>query len=269
MKSIPVNLLFTSFMIIVLRFPAQAAGPGSQPEPGNRIRRDTVAVPLHTDTAARVNDVPSGAPAPPLRVSPKAVRKPNFYEGHAYTFGGHVGISSARAVNSSGDIISSPVTGLTAGVFIQHGLNIFGGRTELNYSRMGFTYNSNGSKGQILNDYLSLATLATLTIRHRVQLQLGTQQGYLLSSKDSNGPGTAGGNPITALNRFDFGLTGGLEVYPYNGFTLGIRYNLGLTSLVKRQDNSTASYIPFLQQAGGYNVRNGVLQVLIGYQLPL
>lgn len=290
MKPLSIYILFSCCLGILPGSSARAALCASPFQPGNQVRRDTVIMPSETpsppaardtaksDTAAGIKPVqaplpaatgPAGSVARPLPAKTPAIKKTNYYQGKNYTFGGHLGLSSARAINSSGDIISSPVTGFTAGIFLQHGFNLFGGRTELNYSRMGFTYRNNGSTGQILNDYLSLATLATLTIRHRVQFQLGTQEGYLLSSKDSNGPGTSGENPITAFNRIDFGLTGGLEVFPYTGFTIGLRYNLGLTNLIKRQDNSAASYIPFLQQANGFSVRNGVLQLLIGYQLPL
>lgn len=204
-----------------------------------------------------------------LAPKPKTVRRPNYYEGKNYAVGIKAGLNFARAINSSGNIISSPSTGLVAGVFFQHGLKILGSRTELNYSRQGFNYDNNGQNGHVTNDYLALLTMTTLTILHRVQLQLGTQEGFLVSSKDSNGPGAKGTNPISAFNRFDFGLAGGIEVYPYTGFLVGLRYNLGLTNLIKRPDNNAANFFPFYQQYNGYNVRNGVFQVFIGYQLPL
>lgn len=200
---------------------------------------------------------------------PKTVKGPNYYEGKNYAIGIKAGLNFARAINSSGNIISSPTTGLVAGIFFQHGLKILGSRTELNYSRQGFNYNNNGQNGHVTNDYLALLTMTTLTILHRVQFQLGTQEGFLLSSKDSNGPGVKGTNPISAFNRFDFGLAGGIEIYPYTGFLVGLRYNLGLTNLIKRPDNNAANFFPFYQQYNGYNVRNGVFQVFIGYQLPL
>lgn len=199
---------------------------------------------------------------------PKPAR-PNYFAGKNYSIGARLGIAFARAINSSGNIISSPNTGLLAAIFLQRGLRLFGTRTEVNYSRQGFSYNNSGQIGHIRNDYLSLLTLSTLTILHRVQLQFGTQEGYLLSSTDSNGPGTKGGNPITAMNRFDFGLAGGVEVYPHRGVLVGFRYNLGLTNLIKRQDNSVANYVPFYQIYNGFNVKNGVFQVFAGYQLPL
>lgn len=204
-----------------------------------------------------------------LAPKPKTVRRPNYYEGKNYAVGIKAGLNFARAINSSGNIISSPSTGLVAGVFFQHGLKILGSRTELNYSRQGFNYDNNGQNGHVTNDYLALLTMTTLTILHRVQLQLGTQEGFLVSSKDSNGPGAKGTNPISAFNRFDFGLAGGIEVYPYTGFLVGLRYNLGLTNLIKRPDNNAANFFPFYQQYNGYNARNGVFQVFIGYQLPL
>ncbi len=200
---------------------------------------------------------------------PKPIKRPNYYEGKNYAVGIKAGLNFARAINSSGNIISSPTTGLVAGVFFQHGLKILGSRTELNYSRQGFNYDNNGQNGHVTNDYLALLTMTTLTVFHRVQLQLGTQEGFLVSSKDSNGPGAKGANPISAFNRFDFGLAGGIEVYPYTGFLVGLRYNLGLTNLIKRPDNNIANFVPFYQQYTGYNVKNGVFQVFIGYQLPL
>lgn len=204
-----------------------------------------------------------------LAPAPKTIKQPNYYEGKNYAIGIKAGLNFARAINSSGNIISSPTTGLVAGVFFQHGLKILGSRTELNYSRQGFNYDNNGQNGHVTNDYLALLTMTTLTILHRVQLQLGTQEGFLISSKDSNGPGAKGTNPISAFNRFDFGLAGGIEVYPYTGFLVGLRYNLGLTNLIKRPDNNAANFVPFYQQYNGYNVKNGVFQLFIGYQLPL
>jgi len=196
-------------------------------------------------------------------------KRVDYYAGKNIVVGFHTGLTIARAINSSGDIISRPTSGLMAGLYYQHGLRLFGGRTELNYSRQGFQYNSNGSQGHIKNDYLSLVTMTTLTVAHRAQFQFGTQEGFLVNSQDSQGNSAGKATPLNAFNRFDFGLTAGVEAYPYLGTVIGFRYNLGLTNLVRRPDNSLATYIPFYQIANSYNVRNGVFQIYVAYQLTL
>jgi len=273
------SVLWSCLLLLAFwQLPLQSRGQVRQPDTISRRKdsliqargkidslRDSVAhlktKLVHTDSAAQTYESHHAVFVPKKRV--------DYYAGKNILVGVHTGINIARAINSSGDIISKPTSGLMAGLYYQHGLRLFGGRTELNYSRQGFQYNSNGSQGHIKNDYLSLVTMSTFTVAHRAQFQFGTQEGFLVNSQDSQGNSAGKATPLNAFNRFDFGLTAGVEAYPYLGTVIGFRYNLGLTNLVRRPDNSLATYIPFYQIANSYNVRNGVFQIYVAYQLTL
>src|SRR5437764_6991563 len=107
-----------------------------------------------------------------------------------------------------------------------------GFRTELVFSRQGYTYDNGGSNTDVLNDYIYLPQLSTFTIGKRFQLQLGGQVGFLLNAKKTT---DSKDSSITDLmNKFDYGFVGGVEIYPINQLIIGARYNLGLGKLYKQ-----------------------------------
>jgi hypothetical protein len=115
-----------------------------------------------------------------------------------------------------------------------------------------------------------LAQLMAINITHFVQIQIGTQIGYLLSAKsDSNKVSTGNVQADKALdyyNRVDFGFSGGLEVRPFMGIIVGARYNLSVTNLYKIPDNTSQTPPSFVPSTSDLNFKNNLVQVYVGYR---
>lgn len=141
--------------------------------------------------------------------------------------------------------------------------NGIGYRSELVYSRQGYSFDDGGKNTDVMNDYLYMPHLMTFTIAKLVQLQAGGQVGILLNSKLS---GTRDTTITGLMNRFDYGFAGGVEVYPVKGLILGTRYNLGLGKLYKRYEQSPATPYPLPFNPSTTNLKNGILQFFIGYR---
>src|SRR5690349_12897339 len=123
--------------------------------------------------------------------------------------------------------------------------NGLGYRSELVYSKQGYSFDDGGKNTDVMNDYLYMPHLMTYTIGKVVQIQAGAQIGVLLNAKKTSG---SKDSSITDLmNRFDYGFAGGVEVYPFKGLIIGTRYNLGLGKMYKKyQPTSTTPYpLPF------------------------
>jgi hypothetical protein len=159
-------------------------------------------------------------------------------------------------------------TGFMASVFLspapkKTGL---GYRTEIVFSRQGYSFDGGGKNTDVLNDYVYMPHLTTFTIAKVVQLQAGGQVGYLLKSREKN---QQKDSTITGLmNRFDYGFVGGLEIYPFKGVIVGGRYNLGLGKLYKRYEtaaaNPTPYPLPFNPETTDF--KNGLFQFFVGYR---
>ncbi len=139
-----------------------------------------------------------------------------------------------------------------------------GYRTEIVFSRQGYSFDEGGKETEIQHDYIYLPQLTTYTIGKHLQLQAGGQIGYLLKaqkkteSKDST---------ITNLmNRFDYGFAAGIEIYPFNGFIVGGRYNLGLGKLYKRYEQQSGNPYPLPFNPETTNLKNGLFQFFVGYR---
>jgi hypothetical protein len=156
-------------------------------------------------------------------------------------------------------------TGFMASVFLAPSVKTgFGFRTELVFSRQGYSFNEGGQNTDVLNDYVYLPQLTTFTIANKVQLQAGAQIGYLLKSREKTAQKDS---TITGLmNRFDYGFVGGVEVYPFKGIIVGGRYNLGLGKLHKQfEATATNPYpLPFNPKTTDY--KNSLLQFFVGYR---
>lgn len=141
-----------------------------------------------------------------------------------------------------------------------------GFRSEVIFSRQGYSFDNGGKSTEVMNDYIYLPQLATFSIGKFFQLQAGAQVGVLLNSKASNG---AKDSTITGLmNRIDYGFAAGIELNPVKGFLIGGRYNLGLGKLYKsyEQSNTTPSPFPLPFNPDKTDMKNGVVQVFIGYR---
>jgi hypothetical protein len=139
-----------------------------------------------------------------------------------------------------------------------------GYRTELIFSRQGYSYDNGGQETDIMNDYIYLPQLATFNIGTFMQFQAGGQIGYLLNSKKTT---ASKDSSITELmNRFDYGFAAGVEISPVRGLILGGRYNLGLGKLHKRYENAATNPYPLPFNPETTDFKNAVIQFFVGYR---
>jgi hypothetical protein len=142
--------------------------------------------------------------------------------------------------------------------------NGVGYRSELVYSKQGYSFDDGGKNTDVMNDYLYMPHLMTYTIAKVVQIQAGAQVGVLLNAKKSSG---GKDSAITDLmNRFDYGFAGGVEVYPFKGLIIGARYNLGLGKMYKQYDQTSTTPYPLPFNPSTTNLKNGILQLFLGYR---
>jgi len=177
------------------------------------------------------------------------------------------GYNWSYATASQSGVNLNSKSGYMIGAFLAPHNKGFGFRSEIIYSHQGYSFANGGQNTNVMNDYIYLPQLTTFTIGKFFQLQLGAQIGFLLHSEQSSS--NAKDSSITGImNRIDYGFAGGLELNPIAGFIIGARYNLGLGNLLRHYEqtatNPTPFPLPFNPQTT--NLKNGVLQVSIGYK---
>lgn len=153
--------------------------------------------------------------------------------------------------------------GFMIGAFYAPASKGLGFRTEIIFSRQGYSFDNGGQNTDVQNDYIYLPQLTTYTIGKIVQIQAGGQIGYLLKSRATTG---SKDSTITGImNRFDYGFVGGVEVFPFKGFLIGGRYNLGLGKLFKQEYSAPSPYpLPFNPATTDF--KNGLVQLFVGYR---
>lgn len=156
--------------------------------------------------------------------------------------------------NKSGFLVGASYASYTPGM---------GYRTEIVFSRQGYTFEDGGRNTDVLNDYIYLPQFSTFTIGTKLQFQLGAQIGFLLNAKKSSE--TKDSSLTATMNKFDYGFAGGLEVYPVKALLIGVRYNLGLGKLYKQDYSSPNPYpLPFNPETA--NFKNSILQFYAGFK---
>jgi hypothetical protein len=140
-----------------------------------------------------------------------------------------------------------------------------GFRSEVVFSRQGYSFDDGGKNTSVMNDYVYLPQLVTYSIGRFFQLQAGAQIGVLLNSKMG---GTKDSTITGLMNRIDYGFAAGVELNPVKGVLIGGRYNLGLGKLYKQYENSTTNPSPFPLPFNPEttNLKNGVVQFFVGYR---
>ena len=196
----------------------------------------------------------------------KTEKKPH----HSLGLGIKAGLNFTN-ITSASSISNSSETGYQVGLFLDpSSSSILGSRTELLYSHQAYNFSTGTTTGKNYLDYIMLAQLMAINITHFVQIQIGTQIGYLLSAKsDSNKVSTGNAQADKALdyyNRVDFGFSGGLEVRPFMGIIVGARYNLSVTNLYKIPDNTSQTPPSFVPSTSDLNFKNNLVQVYVGYR---
>jgi hypothetical protein len=175
-------------------------------------------------------------------------------------------------VTNASQINAGSRTGYHFGIFLAPpSRSIFSSRTELIYSRHGYSYSDSTAKasGSIDLDYIMLEQLMCINITKYVQIQLGGQTGYLLYAKADSGQTMSTGNGSTNqllsyYNRFDYGFGGGVEIHPYGGLLIGARYNISLNNLYNVSSNSGGGAAPSLIPS--VNLKNNIIQLFAGWR---
>src|SRR5215207_1598015 len=156
------------------------------------------------------------------------------------TFGLKAGYNWSYITGSSEGIKKDNNNGFMVGAFFAPPSRGLGYRSEIVFSRQGYTFDEGGQNTEVMNDYIYLPQLTTFTIAKKLQIQAGGQIGFLLHSKKTSG---AKDSTITDLmNRIDYGFAAGVEVFPFKGLIVGARYNLGLGKLYKQDYTSPNPY---------------------------
>jgi hypothetical protein len=140
-----------------------------------------------------------------------------------------------------------------------------GYRSEIDFSRQGYNFDTNTNTGNVNLDYILLPQLTTINITKFFQIQLGAQMAFLINSKatESNSNSNSYGSLMSYYNRFDYGVAGGLEIHPFKGLLIGARYNLSLGDLYKNLATATPGSVPsFIPDV---NVKNNVVNIYVGW----
>lgn len=167
-------------------------------------------------------------------------------------------VSSASSINSSNR------SGFLFGVFLApSNKGIISSRTELEYSRQGYSFQSGTNTGNVNLDYILLPQLMGINITKFVQLQFGAQMAFLINAKadSTTSGGVSGpyGSIINYYNKFDYGFAAGAEIHPVMGLLIGARYNISLGKLYK---DLQSGQMPSFTAA---DAKNNVVQIFAGW----
>jgi hypothetical protein len=183
-------------------------------------------------------------------------------------FGIKAGVNFANVTKAS-TINNSNRSGFNAGVFLAPpSKKIISSRTELLFSRQGYSYKTATNTGNVNLDYIMLPQYMSINITKYFSIMVGGQMAILLNAKaDSSnavpGVGGAAGTILDYYNKFDYGYGGGIEVHPYKGLLFGARVNISLGNLYKdiltTTPGSAPSFIPKV------DVKNNLFQLFAGW----
>jgi len=173
------------------------------------------------------------------------------------------GLNFANVTNTSGFNNSSRTGYMIGGYIAPKAKKLLGFRSELILSRQGYDYKSNTNTGNVNLDYLLLPQLLIIKFPKLVQVHAGAQAAFLLNAAVDSTNGNNSGSLFNYFNRFDYGLAGGVEIFPFKGFFIGTRINVSLQNANKTAPlgGSWPSYVPRL------DAKNNVVQVYAGWHL--
>jgi Outer membrane protein beta-barrel domain len=167
------------------------------------------------------------------------------------------GLNFSNITNAS-SIKSGTHTGYMIGGYISpKPKKTLGFRSEIILSRQGYDYKTNTNSGNVNLDYLLLPQLITLNFSKLVQLHAGLQAAFLLNANvDSTGSGS--GSLFDYFKRFDYGVAGGIEIYPIMGLFVGGRINISFNDI--SVGGNRPNFIPDV------NAKNNVVQLYAGWR---
>lgn len=178
---------------------------------------------------------------------------------------------NVKNVKSISDANSTSKTGFMAGAYWVPPVNgIMGYRSEVIFSRQGYDFKTTSTTGEVMMDYIMLPQLMTFNITKFFQLQVGGQVSFLIRAKadsvsNSSAPATLK-NAMDYYNKFNYGAAGGLEIKPIAGLIIGGRYNAFFGNLNEQSSSASTPGLPSFIPTDGKKLKNGLLQLYIGYQ---
>ncbi len=178
------------------------------------------------------------------------------------SIGVKAGLNFANVTNTSGFNNSSRTGYMIGGYIATKQKKIFGFRSEIILSRQGYDYKTNTNTGKVNLDYLLLPQILVIKFPKLVQVHAGGQAAFLLNATvDSSG--NNGGSLFDYFNRFDYGLAGGVEIFPFHGLFIGARINVSLQNANKEAPlgGNWPNFVPRL------DVKNNVVQLYAGWRL--
>lgn len=189
-----------------------------------------------------------------------AVMVPVLSDAQLY-FGVKGGLNFVNVTNTAG-INAGSRSGYKIGAFLsaKKKNKVVGFRSEMLLSRQGYDYKTGTNTGNVNLDYLLLPQLITFNISKKFEIHIGGQMAFLLNAQSDST--SSNGTLFDYFNRFDYGVAGGFQVFPYKGLFLGARLNLSLHNLNKELviGSPIPSYIP------KEFIKNNVLQLYAGWR---
>ena len=167
-------------------------------------------------------------------------------------------------VTSAAQVNPGNRAGFVAGLyFAPPTKGIIGSRTELLFSRQGYSYASGTTSGNVNLNYLVIPQFMTINITKFVQIQLGGQMAFLLNAKadssTASGPKLPYGNVMGYYNKFDYGFGGGVELHPVAGWIIGARYNISLGKIYSAMQTGQ------MPSFSASDAKNNVFQLFTGW----
>lgn len=184
-----------------------------------------------------------------------------LYADAQFGIGVKGGLNFANIKDESG-FNSDSRTGYMVGAYFAPGAKKFlGFRSELILSRQGYNYKTATNTNNVNLDYLLLPQLFVLRFSKLVQVHAGVQGAFLLNANvDSTGSGS--GSLFDYFKRFDYGLAGGIEIFPFKGFFVGGRLNISLNN-VNEEAPLGGNWPGFIPR---FDAKNNVVQIYTGWR---
>ena len=181
-------------------------------------------------------------------------------------FGIKAGYNIAKMSGQKADFSTASKNGfMVAGFFAPVVKKGFGFRSEVVFSRQGFSFGEDGMRTDFTSDYLYLPQFTTVNISRFFQLQLGGQIGFLLQSGQKTG-NTEKKDLNSYMNRIDYGAAGGFELFPFKGLILGARYNMSFGTSYKTPSTEPGQVNPLPFNPSDFKGKNAVMNFYIGYK---
>ena len=167
------------------------------------------------------------------------------------------GTASIKRSNSSGFMVGAFIAPPSRGIMSM--------RTEFLFSRQGYDYATNTNTGSVELNYVMMPSLMGIRLGKFALIQAGLQTAFLLNAKADTSNQTGNGQVnamMDMMNRFNYGIGAGLQIYPFKGIILGARYNVALNQTYKEFDPNAAApaFIPDV------DTKHNLVQFFLGYK---